>query len=194
MANIQKEGVVISYYFEKLMVSYCSCTLAGIKVGSMLSCLKSQFKDLESCLTYYQKVLDEHGLKIELLATKDTIWIVYIYNPYILSALMEDDKIQKFLSSFGYSSGTLEEKLCFLKERLKKAEFPHEIGVFLGYPLDDIQSFMKNEGRDYKLNGDWKVYHDPVKKYALFQLYKDCRIAWMKAFEKEKNIIQILRN
>ena len=38
------------------------------------------------------------------------------------------------------------------------AEFPHEIGLFLGYPPEDVQGFLEN--RLCKCVGCWKVYGD----------------------------------
>ena len=41
-----------------------------------------------------------------------------------------------------------------------EAEFPHEIGLFLSYPPEDVQGFIDHHARDFKLSGLWKVYGD----------------------------------
>ena len=40
----------------------------------------------------------------------------------------------------------------------KRIEFPHEIGVFLGYPAQDVRGFM--EGRKATCRGAWHAYGD----------------------------------
>jgi hypothetical protein len=40
-------------------------------------------------------------------------------------------------------------------------EFPHEIGIFLGYPPEDVTAFIENDGKNYACRTHWKVYHEP---------------------------------
>ena len=50
-----------------------------------------------------------------------------------------------------------EQCLARLIERLKDAdEFPHEIGLFLGYPPEDVEGFIQ-EPNGQKYTGIWKV-------------------------------------
>ena len=72
-----------------------------------------------------------------------------------------------FSAGFGYTEGSAEEMLGRLADRIgmyagRELVFPHEIGVFLDYPLADVEGFIRNAGRDYLLSGYWKVYHDPA--------------------------------
>ena len=52
--------------------------------------------------------------------------------------------------------------------------FPHEIGIFLGYPVEDVKSFIQNHGENYILSGVWKVYHDKETAERTFRLYSEC--------------------
>ena len=54
-------------------------------------------------------------------------------------------------------------------------EFPHEIGIFLGYPLKDVNCFISYRGGGYRMCGEWKVYHDVVNAQRSFLCYKACR-------------------
>ena len=52
-------------------------------------------------------------------------------------------------------------------------EFPHEVGLFLGYPPEDVEGFIENKARSCKLTGYRKVYSDEEKaknfaKYSTF--------------------------
>lgn len=39
-------------------------------------------------------------------------------------------------------------------------DFPHEVGLVLGYPLEDVRGFMADGGRGAVVTGRWKVYGD----------------------------------
>ena len=53
-------------------------------------------------------------------------------------------------------------------------EFPHEIGLFLSYPPEDVRGFIENRAANYKLVGTWKVYGDVDKARETFKRYRDC--------------------
>ena len=64
-----------------------------------------------------------------------------------------------------------------LEERLagtKQCGFPHEIGLFLGYPPRDVEAFIANRGQHCLLCGTWKVYHDPDGARRCFDRYRRC--------------------
>ena len=54
-----------------------------------------------------------------------------------------------------------------------RADFPHEVGLFLGYPLEDVQGF-EADSRAFKYAGTWKVYGDPAEAARRMALYKSC--------------------
>ena len=47
--------------------------------------------------------------------------------------------------------------------------------IFLGYPLADIQGFIKNKGKNCKCSGYWKVYSDPEECRRIFNKYDHAR-------------------
>ena len=62
--------------------------------------------------------------------------------------------------------------------RLRSAKaggFPHEIGLFLGYPLEDVTGFIAAGGAEYRCSGCWKVYGDVEQAQHLFRRYAACR-------------------
>jgi hypothetical protein len=57
------------------------------------------------------------------------------------------------------------------------------VGLFLGYPLDDVLGFIRHEGHGYKLCGVWKVYGDPErakKQFRQYELCRECMKSWFK--------------
>ena len=52
---------------------------------------------------------------------------------------------------------------------------PHEIGVFLGYPIEDVVSFVDSPSSKCKMVGYWKVYHDIEKAEIIFNKYDEIK-------------------
>ena len=53
--------------------------------------------------------------------------------------------------------------------------FPHELGNLLGIPLEDVEGFIQNEGKNCLYSGYWKVYRDVTAKKNLFRMYELAR-------------------
>ena len=59
---------------------------------------------------------------------------------------MSDEYACKLLESQGYHSHDAARCIRELRHRLKDStEFPHEIGLFLGYPPEDVRGFFIKE-------------------------------------------------
>ena len=56
----------------------------------------------------------------------------------------------------------------------KSGEFPHEVGLFLSYPPEDVKGFIDHRANNFKCAGLWKVYGDEEKARLLFAKYRKC--------------------
>jgi hypothetical protein len=80
-----------------------------------------------------------------------------------------------------------------LKEGLmRSACFPHEIGLFLGYPLEDVVGFIENSGQNCICTGCWKVYHNEDEARKLFERYDKCTKVYMRLFAEGKPIERLI--
>jgi len=116
---------------------------------------------------------------------------ILLYRKDILYAHLADRKVKRFLHSLalGYEEGSdwiLHFKKRFLEYKEEGREFPHEVGIFLGYPLWDIRAFMQNPRREAKLTGYWKVYYKVEKARAQFQKYDRCIALLQKRMEERE--------
>ena len=92
--------------------------------------------------------------------------------------------VYELIQKYGYTDMQVERVLAHLSDRIrgfnrKGMGFPHEIGVFLGYPLDDVKGFIENAGKKYLMIGYWKVYSDLAGARTAFMEYdraKDCAV------------------
>ena len=102
--------------------------------------------------------------------------------------------MRAMLARAGYPvDGTPEEQLELLAQRLAGGEFPHEVGLFLGYPPEDVAAFCRHRGRDFKVCGCWKVYCDVEGALRCFRRYRRCREALCRRLEEGKALTQLFR-
>lgn len=100
-----------------------------------------------------------------------------------VARLLADPRTLDFLAGEGYALGTADALLNQLADRLCcEGEFPHEIGVFLGYPLADVIGFIENRGKNFTACGYWKVYTDPTAAQAEFDRYKKCERIYARCY------------
>lgn len=156
---------------EELIVRHCAPTLANLKTGSLFVCPITDRPSFFSSLRSLNELLVPKGLRALPLRIRECSALVYLYRPSRLKKDLEDPAAIKILQDHGYSCyGKCLPKLI---ERIRASEeFPHEIGLFLGYPPEDVQGFLDH--RPCKCSGCWKVYGDEKKAKKTFDLYKKC--------------------
>lgn len=103
--------------------------------------------------------------------------LLFVYNRKLLASVLEKSGIKSYLADKKYPvqegfDAVLHELVFRLTQ---KAPFPHEIGLFLGYPLEDVDGFIRHEGAFAKYSGYWKVYGDTANALKTMKLYKTCR-------------------
>lgn len=156
---------------EELIVRHCAPTLANLKTGSLFVCPITDRPSFFSSLRSLNELLVPKGLRALPLRIREHSALVYLYRPSRLKKDLEDPAAIKILQDHGYSCyGKCLPKLI---ERVRASEeFPHEIGLFLGYPPEDVQGFLDHQ--PCKCSGCWKVYGDENKAKKTFDLYKKC--------------------
>ncbi len=159
----------------KKIVRHCSPTLAGLKTGNIFNCDCSDKARLYREIHLWNKEFNCKGIYLHLLRIRGDKAMIYVYRQKHLVRDLENPKVRSFLSQYGYNQFTIEACLLVLSNRLTVMDdFPHEIGVFLGYPLEDIIAFIDNKGQNYKLVGYWKVYTNESEAQEIFTKYKRC--------------------
>lgn len=103
--------------------------------------------------------------------------VILFYKAHMLNHLLDNEKIRLFLKEAGYDEGlTLVQKLELLKVHYSHG-CPHEIGVFLGIPVEDVQGFIRHKGDKSLFCSYWKVYHDPQRAKSLFQGFDNAKMS-----------------
>lgn len=168
---------------EEILVRHCSPTLANIKTGNLVNCRIDSIFKLKKDIISLNSVLNAKGVSIRILYFSSERALIYVYRPEKLIFDMQNSRSKSFLESIGYKGKTTDELINELSERVYSCGgFPHEIGLFLGYPIDDVISFIENKGKNFKCCGCWKVYHDELNAKKTFEKYKKCTNIYCKKY------------
>ncbi|MDY4835833.1 MAG: DUF3793 family protein [Frisingicoccus sp.] len=181
------------WYHEPLEVkiaNQCAPVLAGVKPSNMLVLENKHIRDVV-------RVLEGTGLSWRCLyaGEEKNIWLLYRKEAMEETVLGKEQML--FLREWGYEEDTLERMLMKFSQRFrqyrkdKNLPFPHEMGVFLGYPMADVKGFIKYEGKNYLYCGYWKVYENVEERKELFRTYEEIRKVFVEEARKGKNLWQI---
>ena len=175
---------------ELLRVRHC---YAGVNAEGLRVCLYRS--DIYGILG-----LDYVELKVEAESS-----LVLFYDSETLAATLSERRNAMWLARMGYPvadaqervppvggspstaavDGHLSSMLEHLVSRAGECDLPHEVGIFIGYPLKDVAGFMRNIPSTPVHNGVWRVYGDAheslvrMKEYA--QIETEAREALQRA-------------
>jgi Protein of unknown function (DUF3793) len=121
-------------------------------------------------------LLLESGLEAKEMIDRGSSVLLFLYCPNQFRELLTSKSVAVILRKAGYSStSNTEQTLSELQSRLAGDRFPHEIGVFLGYPLKDVVGFMGWARISFTCQGPWKIYGDPSESLRLAESHRQCR-------------------
>ena len=183
----------MNHQLDRLLAAYCAPTLAGIKPASLASCSRAEYPDLPEQLQTYRQAFAARGIQFDILCACRGRFLLLAYHHGQLTRCLSDRRAQHVLAQFGYPAGA---PLRVLLDRLRariaaQQDFPHEIGLFLGYPVEDVRGFIEQRGKGCKLTGDWKVYGDVQAAGRLFRQYDRCRDAARGYIERGMTILEL---
>lgn len=179
---------------EETLIHFCSPTLAGIKTGNLFS---SRFESRESMMKEirrFNEILAPKGILIlPLLFDENTgRGLIYLYRPTRLAKDLEQKDAADILKGAGYTKGSPEQMIEELKSRIHgKKQFPHEIGLFLSYPPEDVRGFMEHHASGCKCVGTWKVYGDEKSAKKTFEKYSKCQTIYQKCWQSGMNFSKL---
>jgi hypothetical protein len=156
----------------------CSEVLAGVKPANLISIVNR----MRPCGRNLYQLWHDHnselaarinGLNFIVLQSRPQAVLLLCYNP---------DELERHLSHAllhraGYTDGSsCENLIAELRCRIgKNGSFPHEIGLFIGYPAKDVAAFMGIVNIPFACQGPWKIYGNPARSLALAEQYRFCR-------------------
>ena len=174
------------------LVKYCAPTLAGIKTGSLFS-LHFTTEDYKHDITVFNRTMRDKDIRIIPLKVCDTFVLIYIYRPEMLARDLKDPKAISILRRFGYPVSSTNRCVADLARRLNSSPvFPHEIGLFLGYPPSDVDGFIENPDEGYCAVGYWKVYYNEDRAKRIFERYRRCTEEYGRMLRSGRTLEQLV--
>ena len=161
---------------EEILVKQGAPTLAGIKTGSLFPCPCRDEGALLDDIRRLNRLLAPKGLCLLPIRFKDEQALLYLYRPAVLHRDLQNRLARRILSDAGYPvDGGCGRCVAQLIRRFREdGQFPHEVGLFLSYPPEDVQGFIDHRACDFKCAGLWKVYGDERRAQRLFSRFKHC--------------------
>ena len=179
--------------FETTLVEQCAPTLGGIKPASLFRFVG--LKTARKAAQRWDRKLAPLGIRVTVLKEchqRDAA-VIYVYRRDWLERILQEKDSCAFLRKNGYSVVTVESALEHLSHRLcLERDYPHEIGVFLGYPLEDVIGFIENRGQNFTCCGQWKCYGDPKAAQACFARYRACTDSYKRMYGQGVSILQLV--
>lgn len=180
--------------FESYVAFHCAPTLAGIKQSNLFTWHHVKKGGAEECVADLRKKFTGSDLSVEILCQCEHYTLILVYRENMLNRTINRPEVRNFLSDFGYTED-LELPSCLekLKSRIvPRGAFPHEIGVFLGYPLHDVAGFISSPEKRCALSGEWKVYENESEASKIFERFKKCRADIYQRFTNGSGIADLM--
>ncbi len=178
---------------DEYLLNHCAPTLAGIKCSNLFSLSYKSPEGLRAEVACFNAAGRSKGLSARVLSCKNGRALVYVYREKLLRKTLSDSRVWALLKECGYEAANLENILNTLGERIaSEGGFPHEIGIFLGYPYGDVKGFIEHTGNDYIFSGYWKVYENPESTRCLFASFDACKTCMQQSYKCGMSIAQLM--
>lgn len=174
--------------FSEILVRMAGAVIAGVKPAAIFTIPMRAYcagkwrqlgrAALDEALRAYAQALPEYGVELSVLYRTNRRVYLFVWRPDDLDVILSDPQFLSILREQGYRGVGRQELLGELRRRLvdyylafdqgQHVEFPHEIGVFLGYPARDVRGFMAGEKATCR--GAWHAYGDEQAARRRFDL------------------------
>lgn len=160
----------------------CAEVLAGVKPANLISIVNRPQLCGRNLYQLWQSHHEELAarladLSIMVLQTKERSLLLLCYNSDHLERHLAHAGIRTLLHKAGYEAdASTEALLAELRRRIGSNDsFPHEIGLFIGYPAKDVAAFMGLIKLPFACQCLWKIYGNPEQSLGLAEQFRCSR-------------------
>ena len=155
--------------FVRCLVCQAGLVMTGNKPAAVFGFLPRDKKCIEcdrllirKLVAIYARNSFDAGIRIAALGWRDKRLMLLVWRPALIARLISKPSIANFLKRTDYPLSATALMSAFVRKLrsyyIKEDSFPHEIGIVLGYPLEDVEGFLSDGGRGARTFGRWKVY------------------------------------
>lgn len=179
--------------FEEKLGKHCGPALAGIKPANLICIKKCEIPTVEKIIYFYNKLMNTHDVYFAVLRECESSCLVLVFRKEKLRSFLSIEGSNRILRREGYPDypdveGFIEHLKCRFRT---ESTVPNEIGVFLGYPHEDVIAFEKEKGKNYLASKYWKVYNNLDEAIMTFERYDKCKDAICRRISNGASIIDI---
>lgn len=165
--NLQEQSETA--VFDIQFALQCAPLILGLRISLFLTVTDWQLKRIED-------ILKNRNISLYKISENHGKMAVLLFYEKKMQEYFAEDSVQKLLSGLGYSAGNLHDFMELFAKRYEEFiqsgnAFPHEMGIFLGYPPEDVRGYLENAGNNYLCAGYWKVYENVQEKRKLFSQF-----------------------
>lgn len=144
-----------------------------------------------------RKMFKDTPVRVFVLCFNGDTVSVLLYRKEETESYLKQDRVAKTLFKLGCKFSDLQSLLWSIKKEytdycLGLGKFPHQLGLLLGYPPEDVEGFIENEGQGYKLNGYWKVYFDEENARKKFSIFDETRERAIKMVKVNRSLLELM--
>lgn len=155
---------------ETQLALQCAPLITGLKVSNLLIIPKGNEEVVK-------RILNRTGISFYRLIQTRTKTTFLLFRRNELEEFLSDENVRNVLMKAGYKSlqiGKILRTFSLRYEAYMQGDksFPHEMGLLLGYPVEDVVGFVENNGKNFLYSGYWKVYENQKAKVKLFDKFK----------------------
>lgn len=178
---------------EAELIIHAAPTLASLKAANLFGYRYTSKEKLREEVSLLNRQLVRKGVRVVSLADSPGRALIYVYRERDLCFILDQEENQDFLYGLGYFYMDEKEAISRLGERVRESSdgFPHEIGLFLGYPLCDVIGFMVDKGVHAAYEGLWKCYREPEKARKYCCKLEKCVGIYSKLYENGRTLAQL---
>lgn len=167
---LQTNGI---HQLKMQLALQCSPLLAGLKLSNLLIVNQD-----EECQVRH--LFRDSGIAVRVIYRADSKTTFLLYRPEELRAYLAKAEVSDLLKMFGYEDMQLRDilrKFCreYQSYRRGERDFPHEMGLLLGYPPEDVYGFIINKGQNSLYTGYWKIYGNLADTLKLFERFNQAK-------------------
>lgn len=173
-----------------LLILQCAPVIIGVKSSNAI--IVSEEKK-----EWIQEAIQESSISCLNLYQSKKDYFIFLYRKKQLQHYLERAEIIDFLKNFGYKNFELEKLFSdfikkFAQYKKGQTQFPHELGIFLEYPMEDVKGFLQYYGKNSLFTGYWRVYQNPARAIQIFNEYNKAKLTVAKDFVKGKSLKEIV--
>lgn len=155
----------LTYYLKYQLAP----VIMGVKPSITLNIGKRQGRMISKIKLL--RIIDELGLKGIILRDTKNGHIVLAYRKCALEVILNETKVKEFVEKLGYPSGSVYAAVSHLRKRYDHCHCPPELGIFLGFPVEDVKDYMCGTSKECLLCGYWQVYNNVDEAEKTFKKY-----------------------